>query len=332
MDETIVMGHGAGGRLSRDLVREVVLPCLGDAGPLGLDDAAVLPAFRGDLVFTTDAHVVTPLEFPGGDLGTLAVAGTVNDLAVMGARPVALSLALVLEEGLPIATLRRILTSMGAMAGAAGVRIACGDTKVVERGRCDGIYACVSGVGERVYTPDPSDIVAGDAILLSGTMGDHGFTLLTRRKGFALDHDLCSDAAPVHELVHALCQAVPVRWMRDPTRGGVATALCELVEGNPWSVVLDESAFPLHPAVRGLSDILGLDPLYSANEGKFLAVVPEDHVAQALEVLRAHPLGRDAAIIGAVTSSHAGKLLLETGFGGVRVLGMLASDPLPRIC
>jgi len=332
MNEVVLMGHGAGGRLSRDLVRDVVLPCLGEAGPLGLDDAAVLPAFGGDLVFTTDAHVVTPLEFPGGDLGTLAVAGTVNDLAVMGARPVALSLALILEEGLPIATLRRILTSMGAMARAAGVRVVCGDTKVVERGRCDGLYAAVSGVGERVHRLDPGAIVPGDAVLLSGTMGDHGFTLLTCRKEFALEHDLRSDAAPLHGLVHALCEAVPVRWMRDPTRGGVATSLCELAEGSSWSVTLDEDSLPLHPAVRGLSDILGLDPLYSANEGKVLAVVPRDHAEQALAVLRAHPLGRNAALVGEVTPAHAGKLLLRTGYGGVRVLGMLASDPLPRIC
>jgi hydrogenase expression/formation protein HypE len=332
MDELIGMGHGAGGRLSRDLLHEVILPCLGDVGPSGLDDAAVLPAFRGDLVFTTDAHVVTPLEFPGGDLGTLAVAGTVNDLAVMGARPVGLSLGLILEEGLPVATLGRILTSMAVAARSAGVRIACGDTKVVERGRCDGLYACISGVGERIHRPDPSAIEPGDAILLSGTMGDHGFTLLTRRKGFELEHDLRSDAAPVHGLIHALCETVPVRWMRDPTRGGVATALCELVEGKPWSVTLEEAAFPLHPAVRGLSEILGLDPLYSANEGKFLAVVPRDRVDEALQVLRSQPLGSHAAIIGAVTASHPGKLLLETGFGGLRVLGMLASDPLPRIC
>jgi len=326
------MGHGSGGRLSRELLEDLILPALGEAGPEGLEDGAVFVPPPGELVFTTDSHVVTPLEFPGGDLGRLCVAGTVNDLAMMGARPLALSLGLILEEGLPLATLRRLMESLGRTAGEAGVKVLCGDTKVVERGKGDGIFANTSGIGVRFHAPDAQLIREGDAILINGDIGDHGFTLLTLRKGFPLQSPLQSDAAPLNHLVEALCAQVPVRWMRDPTRGGVATSLCELSEGKPWSVTLDEPSLPLNPAVSGLSEILGLDPLYSANEGKFLAVVPQESVATALEILRAHPLGKKAAHIGTVTREHPGKLLVRTAFGNRRVLGMLASDPLPRIC
>jgi hydrogenase expression/formation protein HypE len=331
-DEVVRLGHGSGGRLSRELLEGLILPALGAAGPEGLEDGAVFVPPPGELVFTTDSHVVTPLEFPGGDLGTLCVAGTVNDLAMMGARPVALSLGLILEEGLPLATLRRLMESVGRTALQAGVRILCGDTKVVERGKGDGIFANTSGIGVRFHAPDPSMIQAGDAILINGDIGDHGFTLLTLRKGFPLQSPLQSDTAPLNHLVEALCARIPVRWMRDPTRGGVATSLCELCEGKPWSVTLDEPSLPLNPAVQGLTEILGLDPLYSANEGKFLAVVPAESVATALEILRANPLGRNAVQIGTISETHPGKLLVRTVFGNLRVMGMLASDPLPRIC
>jgi hydrogenase expression/formation protein HypE len=331
-EDVVRLGHGSGGRLSRELIEGLILPALGDSAPRQLEDGAILSALKSDMVFTTDSYVVSPLEFPGGNIGTLCVAGTVNDLAMMGARPVALSLGMILEEGFSLETLERIVRSIGDTAREAGVAFYCGDTKVVERGKGDGIYINTAGIGERVYAPNPNGIQPGDGVILSGTMGDHGFTLLTQRKGFALQSDLQSDSAPLYGLVQALCAKVPVRWMRDPTRGGVATSLCELCETKSWSVTLQEGEFPLHPAVQGLGEILGLDPLYSANEGKFLAVVPGEFVDEALRVLRNEPLGVNAACIGRVTAGHAGKLLLETTMGNVRVLGMLASDPLPRIC
>lgn len=331
-DEVVRLGHGSGGRLSRDLIEGLILPALGDSGPSELEDGAIFTPPAGDLVFTTDSHVVSPLEFPGGNIGTLCVAGTVNDLAMMGARPIALSLGMILEEGLALSTLQRFVVSIGQTATLAGVKILCGDTKVVERGKGDGIFTNTAGIGVRFYTPNLHDIRPGDGVILSGTMGDHGFTLLTQRKGFALQSNLQSDCAPLCGLVQTLCAQVPVRWMRDPTRGGVATSLCELCEGKSWSITLQETSFPLHPAVQGLSEILGLDPLYSANEGKFLAVVPATQIDEALTTLRKHPLGTNAACIGRITEGHTGKLLLHTVMESTRVLGMLASDPLPRIC
>ena len=332
LNSVIRLGHGSGGRLSRELIEGLILPALGDAKPCQLDDGAIFTPPAGELVFTTDSHVVSPLEFPGGDIGSLCVNGTVNDLAMMGARPIALSLGMILEEGLPLETLQRIVKSIGTAAITAGVKIMCGDTKVVERGKGDGFYTNTAGIGVRFYSPLSSEIQIGDAVILSGTMGDHGFTILTQRKGFSLQSNLQSDCAPLWELVQKLCSIVPVRWMRDPTRGGVATTLCELCETKPWSVTLQESSFPLHLAVQGLAEILGLDPLYSANEGKFLAVVPAAYTNEALAILHNDPLGINAACIGHITTKHAGKLLLETRMESTRVVGMLASDPLPRIC
>lgn len=331
-DDVIRLGHGSGGRLSRDLVENLIIPALGESAPRELDDGAVFTPPTGELVFTTDSHVVSPLEFPGGNIGTLCVAGTVNDLAMMGARPIALSLAMILEEGLALSTLQRLVMSIGQTAKIAGVKILCGDTKVVERGKGDGIFINTAGIGVRFFSPNPLEIRPGDGVILSGSMGDHGFTILTQRKGFALKSHLQSDCAPLCTLVESLCAQVPVRWMRDPTRGGVATSLCELCEAKPWSITLQQASFPLHPAVQGLSEILGLDPLYSANEGKFLAVVPASHIDNAISVLRKHPLGSDAACIGKITEGHAGKLILQTVMDNTRVLTMLASDPLPRIC
>jgi hydrogenase expression/formation protein HypE len=332
MSDRILLAHGSGGRLTRDLVRNVICAALGDVAPKTFDDAAMVLSPGNDLVFTTDSFVVTPLEFPGGDIGSLAVSGTVNDLAVMGARPLCLSLGLILEEGLELALLRRMLTSLAKTARLAGVRIACGDTKVVEKGKADGIFINTAGIGVVEHRVAPETIAEGDRILISGAIGDHGMTLLTLRKGFPLGSPLASDAAPLNGLIGSVQRRIAVKWMRDPTRGGVATALNELVENKPWGVVLSEDSLPLHPAVMGVSEILGIDPLYSANEGKALFVVRADEAQAALAIMKNHPLGIDAAIIGEVTPSYAGKLVIKTKLGTLRTMGMLAADPLPRIC
>jgi len=330
--DKIILGHGSGGRLTWELVSDLFLKHLGEAGPSSLDDGAVLDALTGSLVYTTDSYVVSPLEFPGGNIGTLAVAGTVNDLSVMGATPRWLSLGVILEAGLPLETLERIVKSMGETALAAGVQIVCGDTKVVEHGKGDGIFINTSGIGELRTPMTPELIQPGDKILISGTIGDHGMTLLTLRKGFEVNAELESDCAPLNGLIQRVTDAVEVKWMRDPTRGGVATALNELADGNAWGIQLQEESFPFSEPVRGLEDLLGLDPLYSANEGKALFVVPPDEAGKALSVLRGAALGERAEVIGEITQPHAGKVILKTALGTLRTLGILTSDPLPRIC
>jgi len=331
-NDKIILGHGSGGRLTQELVRDVFLKHLGEAGPSSLDDSAVLDAQKEKLVYTTDSYVVSPLEFPGGDIGTLCIAGTVNDLAVMGAKPLWLSLGVILEAGLPLATLERIVQSIGRTAEAADVKIVCGDTKVVEHGKGDGIFINTSGVGILSTPLAPKTIHPGDKILISGTIGDHGMTLLTLRKGFEVEADLKSDCASLNRLIGSVTAEVGMKWMRDPTRGGVATALNELVTGKGWGIRLEESALPFSEPVRGLEELLGLDPLYSANEGKALFVVPAEEAQKALERLRAEPLGEKAAVIGEVTEEHAGKVVLNTTMNTLRTLGVLTSDPLPRIC
>lgn len=330
--DTIILGHGSGGRLTQDLVRDVFLKHLGTAGPATLDDGAVLDTLKGRPVFTTDSYVVSPLEFPGGDIGSLCVAGTVNDLAVMGAKPLWLSLGVILEAGLPLAVLERMVQSIARTAQTAGVQIACGDTKVVERGKGDGLFINTAGIGELRTPLAPERIRPGDKILISGTIGDHGMALLTLRKGFEARSALQSDCAPLNRLIEQVTAAANVKWMRDPTRGGVATALNELATGKGWGIRLEEAALPFSEAVRGLEELLGLDPLYSANEGKALFVVPADQAGAALEALRADPLGEQAAVIGEVTEPYPGRVTLNTVLGTLRTLGTLASDPLPRIC
>jgi hydrogenase expression/formation protein HypE len=325
--------------MTRELVRDVFCRILGDVGPASLDDGAVLsladrqagmPVPR--IVFTTDSYVVSPLEFPGGDIGTLAVCGTVNDLAVMGARPLWLSLGVILEAGLEFQSLERIVNSIAAKAREAGVRIVCGDTKVVEKGKGDGIFINTAGIGVLEKPMRPDTIVPGDRIIVSGTIGDHGMALLTLRKGFPLKSDLKSDCAPLNDMIYQILEDVDVKWMRDPTRGGLATALNELAEDRPWGVLLEESQIPLSDGVCGVSELLGLDPLYSANEGKAIIVVPAGMAENALGILKKHPYGRDAAIIGTVVDDFPGKTVLHTHLETLRTLGILASDPLPRIC
>lgn len=339
-DRVITMAHGAGGSSSEALVNHVFRPLFTDAELLAADDGAVLAmpepaAGQHDLVMTTDSFVVRPRRFPGGSIGTLAVCGTVNDLAVMGAEPKWMSVAFVLEEGLAIDELRDIVADMARMAELSGVRIVAGDTKVVERGAADGCYITTTGVGTRPHDTalGADQVQPGDQVLVSGRLGDHGMAVLFARGDLALTADLESDCAPVHDLVRSVRAAAPhVRWMRDPTRGGLASALNELVRANGLSVSLDETTLPVTPAVSGACELLGLDPLYVANEGKVVMVVHPEEAQAALHAMRTHPLGRHAAIIGTVQTEPARMVMVRTAFGGERIVDLLVGDPLPRIC
>ena len=333
-DELITLAHGAGGKATRDLVEALFLEELGNDTLAALGDAAVVPG-AGRLALTTDAYVVHPLEFPGGDIGELAVNGTVNDLAMVGAQPLWLTAGFVIEEGFPIAELRRIVASMGAAARAAGVAVVAGDTKVVERGKADGLYVTTAGVGTVADGVElgPGRVQPGDRVLLSGTLADHGMAVMVARGDLQLEAEIESDTAAVHELAAALVTLGDgLRWLRDPTRGGLATALNELAEATGLAIVLDESSLPVRPAVNAACEILGIDPLYVANEGKLIAIVGAGIAETALAVLRAHPLGADAVLLGEVRAEPAGLVLLDTALGGTRIVDMLVGDPLPRIC
>jgi hydrogenase expression/formation protein HypE len=330
-DELVTLAHGAGGKASRALVEALFMAELGNEE----GDAAVFRENGARLAFTTDSFVVKPLFFPGGDIGELAVNGTVNDLAMAGARPLCLSAGFIVEEGFPTADLRRVAASMAAAARAAGVTVATGDTKVVERGNADGLYVNTAGIGVVGDAVDlaPGRIRPGDRILVSGALGDHGIALMIARGNLELEVELESDTAPVAALVARLLAATEgVRCLRDPTRGGLATVLNELAVAADVSIALDERALPIRREVVGACEILGIDPLYVANEGKFVAVVGPDAAAVALDVLRGDPAGRDAAIVGEVTAGAGGLVVLETTFGGSRIVDMLVGDPLPRIC
>ena len=334
-DEVVTLAHGAGGKATRTLVEGLFVEELGNPLLAPLSDSALLEVNGSRLAFTTDSYVVKPLFFPGGDIGDLAVNGTVNDLAVAGARPLALSAGFVIEEGFPVADLRRIAASMARAAKAAGVPVAAGDTKVVERGKADGVYVTTAGIG--VVAPGvalgPERVQDGDRVLVSGTIGDHGIAVMIARGELQLEVDLQSDTACVLELAQALLTlGGEIRFMRDPTRGGVATALNELAQAAGVAVHLDETALPVRPEVVGTSEILGIDPLYVACEGRLIAVVAAASCDAALAALQAHPLGAGAAVIGEVRAEPAGLVLLETSFGGSRVVDMLVGDPLPRIC
>ncbi len=327
--------HGAGGKATHDLIEALFLEELGNPllDPLG--DSALIEAGGTKLAFTTDAHVVQPLFYSGGDIGSLAVNGTVNDLAVSGARPLALSAAFVLEEGLAMDDLRRVVASMAEAARVAGVPVAAGDTKVVERGRGDGMTVTTAAIGlvdERVSLGSER-VRAGDKVIVSGTLGDHGMAVMIARGNLELEVEIESDSASIYPLVESLfALGEDLRWLRDPTRGGLATTLNELTEACGLCVVLDEKALPVHEQVAAACEILGLDPLYVANEGKLVAVVAPARAEEALALLSAHPLGADAQIVGEIEPEPQGLVLLQTAFGGSRVVDMLAGDPLPRIC
>ncbi len=338
----ILLGHGSGGTLGHELVRDLFLRHFQDPALARLEDASDISLadeagrLEGQVVLTTDSYVVKPRFFPGGDIGRLAVCGTVNDLAMRGARPLYLTAGFILEEGLPLADLERAVRSMAEAAREAGVRIVAGDTKVVEHGGADGLFINTAGVG---LVPPGVHIHGagarpGDAILVSGAVGDHGLTIMTHREGLAFESTLESDCAPLNGLVEALLAAVgpALHTLRDPTRGGLATTLCEIAEQSGVGMVVDELSIPIHDAVRAASELLGLDPLYVANEGKLVAIVAGPYAEAALAAMRAHPLGREAALIGRVVSEHAGTVALRTLLGTHRILDMLAGEQLPRIC
>jgi hydrogenase expression/formation protein HypE len=335
LDEQITLSHGAGGKSSHDLIEALFLRELRNPMLEPLTDSALIGDGVGKLAFTTDSFVVRPLLFPGGDIGELAVNGTVNDLAMAGARPIALSAGFIVEEGLPVADLDRIVASMARAAEAAGVQVATGDTKVVERGKADGLYINTSGVGtiEHELVLGPGAIRAGDRVIVSGPIGDHGMAIMIARGELALEVELESDTAPLNELVAALLAATDgVRCLRDPTRGGLATVLAELALSAQLGITIDEASLPVRPEVNGACEILGIDPLYVANEGKLVAIVAPEAEEDALAALRSHPLGADAVTVAEVRPDPPGLVLLETSFGGSRVVDMLAGDPLPRIC
>ena len=334
-DETITMAHGAGGRASQSLIEAVIRPAFSNPVLDRLEDGAVIEAGDRRLAVTTDAFVVTPRRFNGGSIGDLAVNGTVNDLAAMGAEPAALAVSLVLEEGLEVEELRAIVDDVARSASAAGVDVVTGDTKVVERGAADGCYITTTGIGfvspERQL--DAASVQPSDAVVLSGTIGDHGVAVMVARGDLALAADVASDTAPLHELVSALLDAVPAtRWLRDPTRGGVASICNELAAASGLGVELDERSLPVRGAVAGACELLGLDPLYIANEGKMLAVVPAEDAETAVQAMRGCEAGADACAVGTITEEHPGLVLVRTGFGGTRIVDMLVGDPLPRIC
>ncbi len=333
--DTIQLAHGAGGRLSADLIEKLIMPRFRSPELEMLGDQAVLDLPAGRVAFSTDTFVVSPIFFPGGDIGDLAVNGTVNDVAMSGALVEALSVGLVLEEGLPLADLHRILCSMEQAAKTAGVRIVTGDTKVVNKGSCDRIFINTSGLGVIPAGLDlsPRHIRPGDVILLSGTLADHGMAVLTTREQLSFQSEVCSDTAALNGLVNDLLGACPgVRTLRDPTRGGVATTLNEFAADAQVGIKLDEEAIPVRAPVRGACEVLGIDPLYVANEGKLVAVVPGDEADAALAALRAHPLGREAVRIGEVVAEHPGLVALRTGLGAERILDMPVGEQLPRIC
>ena len=335
-DDFINSAHGAGGKASAALIDAVFVEAFRNKTLETMADGAVLELPSGDRVaFATDGFVVKPRRFPGGSIGHLAIHGTVNDLAMMGAVPQWISAAFILEDGFPIAELKDIVADMQEAATGAGVMVVTGDTKVVNKGAADGVYITTAGVGviPAAVHLDSKSVRPGDKVLVSGTIGDHGISVLIARGDLALEAELPSDTAALNELVEVLLAAAPdTRFLRDPTRGGVATVCNELARDADVGIILSEAALPVRNMVNGACEILGIDPMYVANEGKLIAVVPPDQADTALAAMRAHPRGTDAAVIGEVTAEPPGMVVLNTAFGGNRIVDMLVGDPLPRIC
>jgi len=333
--DRVLLGHGSGGKMSADLIARCFLPAFANPYLDKQDDQAVLRVDGARVAFTTDSYVVTPLFFPGGDIGALAVNGTVNDLAMAGARPLYLSAAFILEEGFPLADLQRIADSMRSAARAAGVLLVTGDTKVVDRGKADGCFVTTSGLGLVEHGSEISCDRArpGDAVILSGPIAEHGLAIMATRAELDLETPITSDTAPLHLLVRAMLDTgAAIRCLRDPTRGGVATTLNEIARRSGVGVVLEETAIPVREPVRGLAELLGLDPLYVANEGVLIAVVAPEDAARVTTSMRARPEGRDAQIIGRVVEDPSRLVVLETRVGGRRIVDMLSGEQLPRIC
>jgi hydrogenase expression/formation protein HypE len=334
-EERITLAHGSGGKATHTLVEALFLEAFRNPLLEPLEDQAVFRVDGTRLALTTDSFVVSPLFFPGGDIGDLAVNGTVNDLAVSGARPLYLSAGFILEEGFPVSDLERIVESMARAAAAADVQVVTGDTKVVQRGKADGCYVNTAGVGvlDGGVSLGASKARPGDAVIVSGPIGDHGVTIMLARGELDIESDVRSDTAPLHRVVAGLLAAAPgVRCLRDATRGGVATILNEVARASNVAIVVDESAVPVRPEVRGACEILGIDPLYVACEGRLVAVVDPSQAEAAVAALRSHPAGEGAAVIGSVKDDPPTLVLLKTEFGGTRIVDMLIGDPLPRIC
>ena len=333
--EVVTLAHGSGGSLTGALINDLFRRHFDNPYLAEAHDAARLPGLTGKMAFTTDSYVINPLVFPGGNIGKLAVCGTVNDLAMSGARPLYLSCGFIIEDGLPLTLLETVVRSMADAAREAGVQIVTGDTKVVNRGAVDKLFINTAGVGE---IPAGIDICgnnakAGDAVIVSGTLGDHGATIFLEREQLGLTTNLASDCAPLGGLVAAILAVCPqIRVLRDPTRGGLATALNEIAAQSRVGIELYETSIPAKPAVRGLCEMLGLDPLYLANEGKLAAIVPANKAEQILVAMKKHPYGGEAAIIGQVLDRPVGRLFMRTPYGSHRILDMMVSDPLPRIC
>ncbi len=334
MTETIQLAHGAGGRMSALLTEEVLRPILGNPILDRMHDGATLDT-SGKIAFTTDSYVVAPLFFPGGSIGRLAVCGTVNDLAMTGAEAKYLSLSLILEEGLDVEELRRVLMDVRAAADEAGVLIVTGDTKVVGHGSCDGIYINTAGVGEMIPSADiaPKNIRPGMDVIVSGFLGDHAATITAARHGLKLPEAIKSDAAPLNGLVKEMLRAVPeIACLRDPTRGGAAATLNELAMQSGTGILLDEEAIPVRPEVESVCELLGFEPLYLANEGKLIAFVPAERTEALLDVMHAHPYGKEARRIGVVTDKAPGQVAMKTALGGIRIVDMPTGSLVPRIC
>ncbi len=335
-NEQIVMGHGAGGRMSHQLIQKAFVSAFQNTALNAGDDAALVePGLRQKLSISTDAHVVFPLFFPGGDIGKLAVCGTVNDVAMLGANPLYLTAGFILEEGLPMDTLKQVIESMRAAAEEAGVQIVAGDTKVVQKGKADGMYITTAGIGlvREGVNVSGANAKPGDVVIISGTMGDHGIAVLGARGELGFQSSLQSDVAPLNHLIAAMLDASPnIHVLRDPTRGGLATTLNEIASQSRMGIILNEESIPVHPEVNAACEMLGFDALYVANEGKLVAIVPQEDVEKVLSAMKATKYGEGAVVIGEVAAEPKGRVLLKTALGSTRIVDMLAGEMLPRIC